>query len=238
MGNLSAKDLTVKPVKAASAHAFVRKHHYSYLSCNNSQIHLGVFFGKLMRGCLQFGPSLYKKNTIGLVRGTEWNQCLELNRMVMVDDTPRNSESRAIAVSLRLLKNAAPHLKWVISYADGAQCGDGTIYRASGFILSGIIPNTSLRINPATGKPLHDITAFGQGLRKEFRHWKKLKGYQFRYIYFLDPTWRKRLTVPEIPYSRIKEMGASMYKGARSETSDTPSVHDGKGGATPTRALH
>ena len=36
-----------------------------------------------------------------------------------------------------------------------------------------------------------------------------------RYVYFIDKKWRKRLAVPEIPYSRIREVGAGMYKGVR-----------------------
>ena len=40
-----------------------------------------------------------------------------------------------------------------------------------------------------------------------------IQGYMLRYIYFLDPKWRKRLTVSEIPFSKIDEMGAGMYKG-------------------------
>lgn len=42
-----------------------------------------------------------------------------------------------------------------------------------------------------------------------------LKGFQLRYIYFIDKSWRKRLTVPEIPFSRIDEVGAGMYKGEK-----------------------
>lgn len=34
-----------------------------------------------------------------------------------------------------------------------------------------------------------------------------------RYVYFVDPKWRKRLTVPEIPFTKIDELGAGMYKG-------------------------
>jgi hypothetical protein len=41
----------------------------------------------------------------------------------------------------------------------------------------------------------------------------KLKGYSLRYIYFTDPKWKSRLNVPILPYSRIDEMGAGMYKG-------------------------
>ena len=66
-------------------------------------------------------------------------------------------------------------------------------------------------------------------------------GFQLRYIYFLNPAARQRLTVPEIPFSKIDEMGAGMYKGVAkrvsSETSDTPDIQSGKGGATPTDAL-
>lgn len=40
-----------------------------------------------------------------------------------------------------------------------------------------------------------------------------LKGFQLRYIYFIDTTYRDRLTVKEIPYDKIKELGASMYRG-------------------------
>ena len=38
-------------------------------------------------------------------------------------------------------------------------------------------------------------------------------GYQLRYIYFLDKNYRKRLTVPIIPFSEIDKRGAGMYKG-------------------------
>lgn len=42
---------------------------------------------------------------------------------------------------------------------------------------------------------------------------KYVEGFQLRYIYFIDKSYRKRLTCPEIPFSRIDELGAGMYKG-------------------------
>lgn len=44
---------------------------------------------------------------------------------------------------------------------------------------------------------------------------KKLQGYQLRYIYFLNPQAKERLTCPIIPFSKIDEMGAGMYKGEK-----------------------
>jgi len=67
---------------------------------------------------------------------------------------------------------------------------------------------------------------------------KPLEGYQIRYIYFLDPMWRSRLTVPEIPYSRIDELGIGMYKGKKRPPKQT-GLDDQSitGGAEPTRPL-
>ena len=71
---------------------------------------------------------------------------------------------------------------------------------------------------------------------------KPLPGYQLRYLYFLSRDARSRLTVPEIPFARIDEIGAGMYKGVvktgvASVGSDTPGVQPGEGGATPTATL-
>ena len=42
-----------------------------------------------------------------------------------------------------------------------------------------------------------------------------IQGYQLRYIYFIDKNAEKDLTVPVLPFSKIEEMGAKMYKGVR-----------------------
>lgn len=42
-----------------------------------------------------------------------------------------------------------------------------------------------------------------------------IPGYQLRYIYFIDKKKRQDLTVPEVPFSMIDELGAGMYKGEK-----------------------
>lgn len=212
---VSAKDLRVAPIKAADANRLVQRVHYSGKVVPNSQVHLGVFLAGSLEGVMQFGPCMVKKGLIGLVEGTSWNGFLELNRMAFSERLPRNSESRAISVAMRLLRKTYSHLEWVVSFADGTQCGDGTIYRASGFVLTGIKSNDTLRINPKTGEPMQAMAAFHARKTKDFASWRKLPGYQLRYVYFLNPAARNRLTVPVLPFSRIDEMGASMYRGER-----------------------
>ena len=70
----------------------------------------------------------------------------------------------------------------------------------------------------------------------------RVLGYQLRYIYFLDQSVKERLTVPILPFSKIEEMGAGMYKGkpkrAGSIENDAPAFQREEGGEIPTPALH
>lgn len=152
-----AKDIIVKPISASDANRIIKRLHYSGKVVNNSQVHLGVFLDGKCGGALQFGPSLDKRKLMGLVEGTKWNEFIELNRMALADWLPRNSESRVIAVAMRLLRKNYPWLKWVVSFADGCQCGDGTIYRASGFVLTGMKKNNQIWEAP-TGEVFNDTS--------------------------------------------------------------------------------
>jgi len=219
-----AKDIILKPIPAKDAISLVKRVHYSGKVVQNSNIHIGVFYQGRLEGAMQFGSSLDKRKVQGLVADTGWNEFIELNRMAFTDALPRNSESRAIGIAMKILRQHASHLKWVISFADACQCGDGTIYRASGFVLTGITKNTHLYRLP-NGEVSHVLNYEpGRGIKKAVGSKcatsglktlgaEKVSGYQLRYIYFLDPSCRSRLTVPEIPFERIREMGASMYKG-------------------------
>lgn len=208
-----AKEIRVKVIPPKVANAFVKKHHYSGKVVPNSKLHFGAFLDGKLHGVLSYGPSINKKGTINLVEGTGWNEFIELNRMAFDDYLPKYSESRCIAISIRLIKKNAPHIKWVISFADGTQCGDGTIYRASGFKLVGIAENTALRVNPDTGEAMHVIQAHHLKMSSEFRKWKPFEGYQMKYVYLIDKTCV--LTKPEIPFSEIDARGAGMYKGEK-----------------------
>jgi len=210
-----AKEIIVKVLTSKVANAFVKKQHYSGKVVPNSTLHFGCFLDKRLHGVMSFGPSINKKGTINLVEGTGWNEFIELNRMAFNDFLPKYSESRCISIAMKLIKKNAPHIKWVISFADGTQCGDGTIYRASGFKLVGIAENTALRINPKTLKPMHIIQAHHLKMSSEFRNWKAYEGYQLKYIYFIDKKMESNLTKPIIPFSEIDKIGAGMYKGEK-----------------------
>jgi hypothetical protein len=244
----TAKDIHVAPISSHDARELVRRTHYSGKVVMNSQLHFGVFLGGKLEGAMQFGPSLDKRKIQGLVSDTGWNNFLELNRMAFSEALPRNSESRALGVAFRLIRKHYPHIEWVVSFADGTQCGDGTIYRASGFVLTSVKKNTtqllmqdgSVVANSTLCNPnfIGKNGRTGSSIAKE-RGVKPLPGFQMRYIYFLNPAARKRLTVPILPFSKIAEMGAGMYRGekilrGKEQDAGYPSA---LGGATPTTTL-
>lgn len=265
---MSAKDLVVKPITSAAARAVVERHHYSGKCTQNSQLHFGVFVGDRLEGAMQFGPPLDRRKLLPLVTGTKWHDMMELNRMAFGPLLPRNSESRALAVAFRLMRKAYPNLEWVVSFADGAQCGDGTIYRASGFVLTGIRENNQMWAAPEgevfSRTSLTDVRRHGERDRarqvvsrtsmtegrkilntgassmKQFAAagFKPIPGFQLRYLYFLKPGVRERLTVPVLPFSAIDEAGARMYLGEARPSQRTSGDQPESGGAAPTRTLH
>lgn len=239
----TAKDIVIKVIPSSVANPFVRRVHYSKTVMNTSRLHFGVFYNQNLHGVMSYGCPLDRSKVLGLVvdqngQPAPWNDMLELNRMAFDDVLPKNSESRAISISIKMIRKNAPHIKWLLSFADGTQCGDGTIYRASGFKLTGfssgsmwLLPDYLVQLNGGL-KTAHRMKIqnksspiskwiLGQTDGKNIQVEECVKrfggslldGYMLRYIKILDD--RYHLAVKEIPYSAIQEKGAGMYKGEK-----------------------
>lgn len=238
----TVKDIRVKVIPRNIANDFVRRWHYSGKVVNNSKLHFGAFLDDVLHGVMSFGSPLDKSKVIGLVvdehgEPAKWNDMLELNRMAFDDVLPQNAESRCISVAIRLIKRNAPNIRWILSFADGTQCGDGTIYRASGFKLTGFSCGSMWylpeHLHALNGGPVaHRIKiqckssaisryilsqTNGKNLTveecaKRFGGYI-MQGYMLRYIYIIDKNYH--LNVPEIPFSEIQARGAGMYKGEK-----------------------
>jgi hypothetical protein len=221
------KDIIVKVIPSNIANEFVKKHHYSKKVVPNSKLHFGCFLDDRLHGVLSYGSSMDKSKVKLAVLNTGWNEFLELNRMAFDEYLPKYSESRCIAISIKLIKKNAPHIKWIVSYADGSQCGDGTIYRASGFSLIGIKINK--QILEWNGKIIAKKTLDNKNypmingkyysrVLLEKKEAKAIEGFQLKYIYLIDKTCK--ITVPILPFSKIDDLGAGMYKGEKISLAD------------------
>ena len=215
-----AKEILVKVIPSKVANEFVKLNHYSGKVVPNSTLHFGCFLDGKLHGVLSYGTSMDKRKILPLVENTGWNEMLELNRMAFDEYLPKYSESRCIAITIKLIKKNAPHIKWILSFSDANLCGDGTIYRASGFQLIGVSKNTSTYQLP-NGEVVCSLTSSAHRTKesngKSGTSWIKdnggikLDGFQIRYIYLLDKSCK--ITVPILPFSKIDELSAGMYKG-------------------------
>jgi hypothetical protein len=228
-----AKEIIVKVIPSKVAVPFVKANHYSGTVSNTSSLHFGCFLDDKLHGVMSFGSPMDKSKVIGLVQPSLWNEMLELNRMAFDDYLPKYSESRCFSIAVKLIKKNAPHIKWLLSFSDGVQCGDGVIYRASGFYLTAIKKSTQI-IETPKGERVTRMTLTQVGNPKRARilnecgikdtgassinmflekGCKNVDGFQLRYIYLIDKTCK--ITVPILPFSKIDEMGAGMYKGKK-----------------------
>jgi hypothetical protein len=135
--------------------SFLRKWHYSdYVNIQAKEVfglfRDGAFLPELVGVCIYTrpaGPTAAQK-----YYPQDPDKCLELRRLCLVDDTPKNAESFFVSRTLKWLRKNTDW-KFVVSYADPEQGHKGVIYRAANFKYEGTTSSgQSLLVD---GKPFH-----------------------------------------------------------------------------------
>lgn len=189
-----AKGIRLVPATRAESEQCYRHWHYSGRGYAKSILHMGIVIDGSICGCMSWGPGVDTRKSIAQIPGTAWDGYLELNRMALSPLAPRCSESRALAIAVRQIRMHAPWVEWLVSYADGAQAGPGTIYRAAGWTLTQCRQNATMWRDIETGARVSAV-----GLRTSARLRRRygeapsrspllarLDGYMRRYHYGLS----------------------------------------------------
>ena len=133
---------------------FIKEHHYSK-GCHNGPMCWGLFdmTGRLIGVCAFATPS--SENVRRSVFGPDHkNHVTELHRLVILDETPKNTESWFIVRALRGLHEYRPGIWGVLSFADETEGHRGTIYQATNAIYLGTTGRTRFWRDP-TGRLRH-----------------------------------------------------------------------------------
>lgn len=164
----SPLQLVIKIVDKKTAWIAYKKWHYFGEKGFLSTYNFGVYFNGALVGAISYGIT-NARNIKGLFTSDTQKEYMELTRLALSNICPKYSESRVIAVTLKMIKKLT-HIKGVITYADTAQGHTGIIYKASNFKYLGLTAQkTDLFVN---GKPVG-----------------KLKGVKYSEI---KGEWRKR----------------------------------------------
>ena len=161
----------------------------SYSVFNNKNEWCGVI-------CYGLGANYRLGSTYGVVSG----QFLELTRMAL--NGKQESTSKAMAISIKLLKKHKPLVKLLISYADKGQDHLGIIYQATNWLFVDESKTSGWEIF-YKGKWRHDriLTSLPSQIKNTIQ--KRKKSGKYKYIYPLTKELRTRCLELKKPYPKI-----------------------------------
>ena len=196
---MSVKDFTVEEIPRKSIVKFIEKHHYSHnVNGVQSLYHYGLFtegnFGlpKMIGAMMYAHPSM--PATAKKYNPINPDKCLELRRLVCIDDTPKNTESYFIGQTFKLLKRDTD-MEVIVSFADQHHGHTGIIYKATNFEYLG--ETSKGRILMVDGKEMHSRSfnhldrPYGRELNRRYKagdeniFWKNTNPKHI-YVYYLN----------------------------------------------------
>ena len=203
---MSVKDFTVEEIPRKSVVKFIEKHHYSHnVNGVQSLYHYGLFtegnFGlpKMIGAMMYAHPSM--PATAAKYNPINPDKCLELRRLVCIDDTPKNTESYFIGQTFKLLKRDTD-MEVIVSFADQHHGHTGVIYKATNFDYLG--ETAKGRILMVDGKETHSRSLnqikrpYGRELNRRYKagdeniFWKKTNPKHI-YVYYLNKRIKRQI---------------------------------------------
>ena len=203
---MSVTDFTVEEIPRKSVVKFIEKHHYSHnVNGVQSLYHYGLFregnFGipKMIGAMMYAHPSM--PATAAKYNPINPDKCLELRRLVCIDDTPKNTESYFIGQSFKLLKRDTD-MEVIVSFADQHHGHTGVIYKATNFDYLG--ETGKGRILVVDGKEMHSRSLnqldrpYGRELNRRYKagdeniFWKNTNPKHI-YVYYLNKKIKRQI---------------------------------------------
>ena len=189
---MSVTEYTVEQIPRKSIVSFIEKHHYSHnVNGVQSIYHFGLFregnFGlPTMIGAMMYAyPSM--PSTAAKYNPINPDKCLELRRLVCIDDTPKNTESYFIGQTFRWLKEYTD-MEVIVSFADTHYGHDGVIYKATNFEYLG--ETSKGQVLMVDGKEMHS-RSMNQKRRPYSREIKRRYDNGDENIFFKDRSPKK-----------------------------------------------
>ena len=198
------KALRVEPVLPRVVQDIVTQRHYLHSMPAATRKCFGVYCEKALVGAVVFTSGARQGHN--LLAAIKPQEMATLARLWLVDDLPKNAESRVIGFVLRYIRQ---HTDWklLLSYADPNAGHVGTIYQATGWLYLGQQEPSSY-LDLGDGKLLHPRTVYerygsnavGHLRRTGINATRRTVAAKHRYAYVLHPAWRWRLRGMARPY--------------------------------------
>ena len=131
---MPVKDMIVKQVSVKYARPYIATFHYSKTMPDSTRFVFAGYYDDKLAGIVCYGMGASKSQYTSLIPDIKKGEYLELTRLWSPDGMPKNTESKLISESLRMLP---PEIKLVVSFADSNQNHVGTVYQATNWYYVG-----------------------------------------------------------------------------------------------------
>lgn len=201
----------IAEISKEQALSMIQKYHYSNTLPKLNKYFIGFFLGDELVGVVTLGWGTRPKHTIQRIfPSLDTKDYLEIGRMCMTEEMPRNSESQMLSQLVKWIKQNIPELKVLFTWADGMVGKVGYVYQASNFIYAGYSPGEmymkdgvkihvrqmkSILISEGTKDERITVRPTLEQMKKyNIQHYK---GKQYRYLLFLCDRREKRRLLDE-----------------------------------------
>lgn len=128
-----SKDVEVNKIKVSEisckeARKYIASFHYSKTMPDSSKFCFAGYYEGEIIGVVVYGMGAGKSQYTSVISDIQNGEYIELTRLWCANDMPKNTESKIIGQSLKMLPK---EIKLVISFADSSKQHCGTIYQAT-----------------------------------------------------------------------------------------------------------
>ena len=232
-----SKRVTLRQMSKRLAEDMIVKNHYSH-KWSLCQVAYGIFYksdetsefftnvDEKLIGCVIYGQPVGRSAAESISNLVKIDEVFELTRLFIYDGYGKNIESYSISESMRIVKLDFPHIKAIISYADGEQNHKGTIYQAANFYYQGnsslaLMPNFSISLKGPPYEWIHSRTVsslYGSHnveiIKKQIRQtfWRKKESTKHRYVYLLGSKTEKKKILKNLKHKFLPYPIGNTYK--------------------------
>lgn len=128
----------IREITRDVALTMVQRYHYSNTLPKLNKHFIGFHLDGHLVGVVTLGWGTRPRHTIKRIfPSLDTKDYLEIGRMCMTEEMPRNSESQMLSQLVRWIKRNLPELKVLFTWADGMLGKVGYVYQASNFLYAG-----------------------------------------------------------------------------------------------------
>jgi hypothetical protein len=231
------RDMMVAPVSSADVHEFAQRYHYTATG-GNMTWRWGLWHGPVLHGVVAY--NLPTRTACESVFGAEHgpDKVWHMGRLILSDESPRNSESRLIGGSLRAIEREHPDVWAVITYAAKDAGHIGYVYQATNALYTGTGGETWFYLDSQNQRRgTHMGGSRVSPARAADLGWTRQPGdVKHRYVYILGNKTerrhrRKLLRYPVLPYPKKTSGDAIACK----QTTSPPPASTTQGGTDDDR---